>query len=152
MTAPPSRAATPSATTRASTPGDGKRPVAADDYLRLSRYLPPQVCLKYATDQWAVMKAAREAPISKEVLLKILTKSAEASKSVIDRIRVEVNKIQVAKNLSDEKALLLFQQNFEHALDQLIGAIRNQYGVSEKAMDASFKQHQSDPVHRHRGL
>jgi len=31
-------------------------------------------------------------------------------------------------------------------LDQLIGAVRNQYGVSERAMDASFKQHQSDPA------
>ena len=90
-------------------------------------------------------KAAREEPISKEMLLKILTKSADASKSVIERIRVEVRKIQQAKNLSDEKALLLFQQNFEHSLDQLIGAIRNQYNVTEKAMDASFKQHQSDP-------
>lgn len=63
----------------------------------------------------------------------------------IPQIRVEVRKIQQAKNLSDEKALQLFQQNFEHSLDQLIGAIRNQYNVTEKAMDASFKQHQSDP-------
>ena len=39
----------------------------------------------------------------------------------------------------------LFQQNFEHSLDQMIGAIRNQYKVSEKSMDASFKMHQSDP-------
>ena len=39
-------------------------------------------------------KAAREAPISKEMLLKILNKSAEASKTVIERIRVEVKKIQ----------------------------------------------------------
>jgi hypothetical protein len=39
----------------------------------------------------------------------------------------------------------LFQQNFEHSLDQLIGAIRNQFKVTEKAMDASFKMHQADP-------
>ena len=90
-------------------------------------------------------KAAREAPISKEMLLKILNKSAEASKTVIERIRVEVKKIQQQRNLPDDQALLLFQQNFEHSLDQLIGAIRNQYQVTEKAMDASFKQHQSDP-------
>lgn len=32
-------------------------------------------------------KAAREAPISKEMLLKILNKSAEASKAVIERVR-----------------------------------------------------------------
>ena len=94
--------------------------------------------------QKKALKAAREEPISKEMLLKILTKSADASKSVIERIRVEVRKIQQAKNLSDEKALLLFQQNFEHSLDQLIGAIRNQYNVTEKAMDASFKLHQAD--------
>jgi len=90
-------------------------------------------------------KAAAEAPISKEMLLKILNKSAEASKTVIERIRVEVKKIQQQRNLPDDQALLLFQQNFEHSLDQLIGAIRNQYQVTEKAMDASFKQHQSDP-------
>ena len=91
------------------------------------------------------LKAAREAPISKEMLLKILNKSAEASKSVIERIRVEVKKIQQQRNLPDDQALLLFQQNFEHSLDQLIGAIRNQYQVTEKAMDASFKMHQADP-------
>ena len=90
-------------------------------------------------------KAAREAPISKEMLLKILNKSAEASKAVIERIRVEVHKIQQQRNLSDEQALKIFQDNFEHSLDQLIGAIRKQYKVSEKAMDASFKQNQSDP-------
>ena len=32
-------------------------------------------------------KAAREAPITKEMLLKILNKSAEASKAVIERVR-----------------------------------------------------------------
>ena len=47
--------------------------------------------------------------------------------------------------MSDEQAMQLFQQNFEHSLDQLIGAIRNQFQVTEKAMDASFKQHQADP-------
>ena len=62
------------------------------------------------------------------------------------QIRVEVRKIQVAKNLPDDKALQLFQQNFEHSLDQLIGAIRKQYNVTEKAMDASFKLHQGDPA------
>ena len=36
----------------------------------------------------------------------------------------------------------IFQQNFEHSLDQLIGAIRKQFNVSEKAMDSSFKLHQ----------
>jgi len=90
-------------------------------------------------------KLAAEAPISKEMLLKILNKSADASRAVIDRIRVEVRKVQQAKKLTDEHAMQLFQQNFEHSLDQLIGAIRNQYNVSEKAMDASFKLHQADP-------
>eukprot|EP00967_Tisochrysis_lutea_P121385 scaffold199968_cov36-Tisochrysis_lutea.AAC.3 len=117
--------------------------------------------------------AARDRPISKEVLLNILQKSAEHSKAVIQRIRVEVccrppastraalgcahietrpalvtqvAKIKEARNLSEEQAHLLFQQNFEHSLDQLIGAVRNQYGVSEKAMDSSFKQHQNDPA------
>jgi len=90
-------------------------------------------------------KLAREAPISKELLLQILNKSAEASKAVIDRIRVEVRKVQQQRNLSDEDTHRLFQQNFEHSLDQLIGAIRNQHRVSEKAMDSSFKQHQADP-------
>lgn len=119
------------------------------------------------------------------MLLNILHKSAEHSKAVIQRIRVEVRrrrrrrirpaagasagnastpsrgrprlcpgplalpqvgKIQDARNLSAEQAHALFQQNFEHSLDQLIGAVRNQYGVSERAMDASFKQHQSDPA------
>ena len=61
------------------------------------------------------------------------------------QIRVEVRKLQQQKNLSDEQALQIFQQNFEHSLDQLIAAIRNQYKVTEKAMDTSFKEHQSDP-------
>ena len=43
---------------------------------------------------------------------------------------------------SDAQAKVLFQQNFEHSLDQLIGAIRAQFKVSEKAMDSSFKIHQ----------
>jgi len=90
-------------------------------------------------------KLARDAPISKELLLAILNKSADASKVVIERIRVEVRKIQQQRNLSDEQAMQLFQQNFEHSLDQLIGAIRNQFQVTEKAMDASFKEHQADP-------
>lgn len=102
---------------------------------------------------------------------------------MVDKIRVEVRKAQVARNLSDEQTMQLFQQNFEHSLDQLIGAIRNSFNVSrrparvphrlnphrcrssrwavvapycgsthhsswqvtEKAMDTSFKQHQSDP-------
>ena len=91
------------------------------------------------------VKLAREAPISKEMLLKILNKSAEASKTVIEQIRVQVRKHQQAKNLPDDQALQLFQQNFEHQLDQLISAIRNQFNVTEKAMDASFKLHQADP-------
>ena len=90
-------------------------------------------------------RLAAEAPISKEMLLKILTRSAEASKAVIEKIRVEVRKLQAQKGLSDEHALQIFQQNFEHSLDQLIGAIRNQCKVTEKAMDASFKLHQNDP-------
>ena len=53
--------------------------------------------------------------------------------------------MQQQRSLSDEQALQLFQQNFEHSLDQLIAAIRNQYKVTEKAMDASFKLHQGDP-------
>ena len=40
----------------------------------------------------------------------------------MDKIRVEVRKAQVARNLSDEQTMQLFQQNFEHSLDQLIGA------------------------------
>jgi len=40
----------------------------------------------------------------------------------VDKIRVEVRKAQVARNLSDEQTMQLFQQNFEHSLDQLIGA------------------------------
>jgi len=90
-------------------------------------------------------KAERDAPIAKEVLLQILNKSAENAKAVIERIRVEVQKISKQRNLSADQANQLFQQNFEHSLDQLIGAIRNQHGVSEKAMDSSFKQHQNDP-------
>jgi len=86
-----------------------------------------------------------EQPIDKETLLKILTKSAEHSKAIIERIRTEVAKLQKQNGFSDEKAMQIFQQNFEHSLDQLIGAIRKQYNVSEKAMDASFKLHQSDP-------
>lgn len=58
------------------------------------------------------------------------------------QIRVEVRKIQQQRSLSDDQTHQLFQQNFEHSLDQLIGAIRNQHRVSEKAMDSSFKQHQ----------
>ena len=41
---------------------------------------------------------------------------------MVDKIRVEVRKAQVARNLSDEQTMQLFQQNFEHSLDQLIGA------------------------------
>ena len=50
--------------------------------------------------------------------------AADNSKLVVDKIRVEVRKAQVARNLSDEQTMQLFQQNFEHSLDQLIGAIR----------------------------
>ena len=84
-------------------------------------------------------------PISKEMLLTILNKSAEHSKAVIEHIRTEVKKIQQQRSLSDDQALRLFQENFEHSLDQLIGRIRSQYKVTEKAMDASFKLHQADP-------
>jgi len=90
-------------------------------------------------------KKAKEAPISKEMLLKILNKAADNSKVIVDQIRVEVRKIQVARSLSDEQTMQLFHQNFEHSLDKLIGAIRNQFAVTEKAMDSSFKQHQGDP-------
>lgn len=95
--------------------------------------------------QKKVLRELAHAPISKEMLLKILNKSAEASKAVIEKIRMEVRQIQQQRNLSDEHALQLFQQNFEHSLDQLIAAIRSQYKVTEKAMDSSFKIHQSDP-------
>uniref|UniRef100_A0A7S2H8P5 Uncharacterized protein n=1 Tax=Haptolina brevifila TaxID=156173 RepID=A0A7S2H8P5_9EUKA len=91
------------------------------------------------------LKMQAEAPISKDMLLKILNKSAEASKAVVDKIRVEVRKVQQQRNLSDEHAAQIFQQNFEHSLDQLIGAIRKQYQVTEKAMDSAFKLHQTDP-------
>ena len=64
---------------------------------------------------------------------------------MVDKIRVEVRKAQVARNLSDEQTMQLFQQNFEHSLDQLIGAIRSSFDVTERAMDTSFKQHQGDP-------
>lgn len=87
----------------------------------------------------------KDQPISKEMLLKILNRAADNSKVVVDKIRVEVRKVQAARNLSDEQTMQLFQTNFEHSLDQLIGAIRNQFQVTEKAMDSSFKQHQSDP-------
>eukprot|EP00966_Prymnesium_polylepis_P130601 3021288-Prymnesium_polylepis.1 len=43
------------------------------------------------------------------------------------QIRVEVQKISKQRNLSADQANQLFQQNFEHSLDQLIGAIRNQH-------------------------
>jgi len=85
-----------------------------------------------------------EQPITKEMLLKILNKSADHSKSIIERIHVEVRKIKETRSLSEEQAAMLFQQNFEHALDQLIGAIRKQYNVTEKAMDSAFKLHQED--------
>ena len=32
---------------------------------------------------------------------------------------MEVRKAQVARNLSDEQTMQLFQQNFEHSLDQV---------------------------------
>jgi hypothetical protein len=51
---------------------------------------------------------------------------------VVDKIRVEVRKAQVARNLSDEQTMQLFQQNFEHSLDQLIGAIRSSFNVSQR--------------------
>ena len=75
----------------------------------------------------------------------LLSPRAHALLSPRAQIRVEVRKIQQQRNLSDEQALQLFQSNFEHSLDQLIGAIRKQQGVTEKAMDASFKMHQADP-------
>ena len=92
-----------------------------------------------------IARLAEDQPITKEMLLRILNKSAEHSKSIIERIHVEIRKIKEARKLSDQQAMVLFQQNFEHALDQLIGAIRKQYNVTEKAMDAAFKQHQEDP-------
>ena len=71
----------------------------------------------------------KDQPISKEMLLKILHKAADNSKLVVDKIRVEVRKAQAARNLSDEQTMQLFQQNFEHSLDQLIGAIRSSFNV-----------------------
>ena len=58
--------------------------------------------------------------------------AADNSKLVVDKIRVEVRKAQMARNLSDEQTMQLFQQNFEHSLDQLIGAIRNSFNVSRR--------------------
>ena len=92
----------------------------------------------------AIKKLADE-PIPKETLLKILHKSAEHSRAVVERIKVEVSRLKAAKNLTDEQAVAIFQQNFEHSLDQLIGAVRQQFGVTEKAMDSSFKIHQQEP-------
>ena len=90
-------------------------------------------------------KQLQDEPISKDTLLKILNKSAEHSKAILERIIAEVEKVKQARKMSDEQAKVLFQQNFEHSLDQLIGAIRAQFKVSEKAMDSSFKIHQNDP-------
>jgi hypothetical protein len=90
-------------------------------------------------------RALKDQPITKDQLLKILNKAAENSKVVVDKIRVEVRKVQVARNLSDEQTMQLFQQNFEHSLDQLISHIRSGFKVTEKAMDSAFKQHQADP-------
>merc|ERR1712087_209681 len=90
-------------------------------------------------------KLAGEQPIAKDVLLKILNKSSELAKSIIDQIRLEVAKLKQTKNLSDEQAMQIFQQNFELQLDRVIGSIRKQYKVTEKAMDSSFKLHQNDP-------
>ena len=90
-------------------------------------------------------RALKDQPITKDLLLKILNKAAENSKVVVDKIRVEVRKVQVARNLSDEQTMQLFQQNFEHSLDQLISHIRSGFKVTEKAMDSAFKQHQADP-------
>jgi len=87
----------------------------------------------------------REQPISKEMLLKILNKAAESSKVVVEKIRSEVRRVQAARNLSDEQTMQLFQQNFEHSLDQLIGHIRTSFKVTEKAMDSSFKMYANDP-------
>ena len=39
---------------------------------------------------------------------------------------------------------MIFNQNFEVHLDRVIAEIRAQFGVTEKAMDASFKLHQGD--------
>ena len=62
----------------------------------------------------------------------VAPQAADNSKLVVDKIRVEVRKAQVARNLSDEQTMQLFQQNFEHSLDQLIGAIRNSFNVSHR--------------------
>ena len=38
--------------------------------------------------------------------------------------------VAAAEEFEHEQALQIFQQNFEHSLDQLIAAIRNQYKVN----------------------
>ena len=91
-----------------------------------------------------VQRARANEPIPKDTLLKILSRSAEAAKVVITKLRVEIGKMQAQRGLSDEQATMIFNQNFEVHLDRVIAEIRAQFGVTEKAMDASFKLHQGD--------
>ena len=91
-----------------------------------------------------VQRARANEPIPKDTLLKILSRSAEAAKVVITKLRVEIGKMQSQRGLSDEQATMIFNQNFEVHLDRVIAEIRAQFGVTEKAMDASFKLHQGD--------
>ena len=67
---------------------------------------PPKACESdVESHRKKAEKAAREAPISKEMLLKILNRAADNSKVVVDKIRVEVRKVQAARNLSDEQTM-----------------------------------------------
>lgn len=85
-------------------------------------------------------------PTSKATLLKILNETAEAAKAAVKTIRVDVHKVQQQRNLSEEHAAQIFQQHFEHSLNQLMGAIRRQHLVAENAMDSAFKLHMADPA------
>ena len=60
-----------------------------------------------------------------------LSRSAEAAKVVITKLRVEIGKMQAQRGLADEQATMIFNQNFEVHLDRVIAEIRAQFGVTE---------------------
>mmetsp|Transcript_43919 Transcript_43919/g.103186 ORF Transcript_43919/g.103186 Transcript_43919/m.103186 type:complete len:258 (+) Transcript_43919:57-830(+) len=85
-----------------------------------------------------------ETPIGKDMLVEILHEaSGEATKFAV-QISEWVAKMQQEHALTEERVHQLRQQRFEATLDEVINRIRQKKGVSEKVMDAAFREHVND--------
>lgn len=91
-------------------------------------------------------KRIANAPISKELLLEILTESgAHFTQEKVEQLRTIVEAKAKQLKYSEQETTQLYNEHFQQNLDQIINAVRQSKKVSEKAMDSSFREHQEDP-------